>query len=743
MSFQFNEAVTGFDAADIVLTSGNGTLSNLAVGADGKTWTATFTPTANTEVANNTVRVDLAGVRNAAGVAGVGSASSANYVVDTVRPMLRSLVIDDRLLAANEETTVTITFSQAIDANSFTLDDLEIIDSLTQRNQSINGLRGTLSNLRSTDGGTTWKLTLRSPSADNMPDNRIAIKLRDIADSAGNTVGGGNVPGDPGGTYIANDQAYANDSSPPQVSGIAVSSHNLRSGGTLTITVTFNEQVTGFSLDDIYSAAGASGGTMSDLNSTDGGRTWSITLTAPTFRTSVSWARPSVVTGAAHGIRDLAGNMSREGGFHGGAYNVDTRDLVTATITLADNHLMAGETTTVTIVFNVRVNGFTADDVVLTNANGTLGPLTANADGKTWTATFTPTANVHSARNTISVNLFGVTDAVNPADTTGFGQSHSASYSVSTVRPGATITLGSTSLTMRETTTVRFAFSEAVTGFSAQDIVLSDANGTLGPLTADADGKTWTATFTPTANVLDASNTIRVNLAGVSNAAGNTGEGTASSADYAIDTTAERPTAIITLADTDLRIDETTTVTIAFNDSVRGFTAEDVVLSDANGTLGPLTADAVGKVWTATFTPTLNVQDTSNTIRVNLAGVSNHAGRTGIGSATSANYQIDTIESTRPSASITLSDSALKIGETSTVTIRFNAPVLGFTADDVDAPNGTLGPLVADADGRTWSATFTPNDNTENSSNAIRVNLAGVTNTVGRAGLGHASSADY
>ncbi|WP_265310980.1 Ig-like domain-containing protein [Verminephrobacter aporrectodeae] len=743
VTFSFNEAVTGFDATDIVLTSGNGTLSNLAVGADGKTWTATFTPTANTEVANNTVSVDLAGVRNAAGVAGVGSASSANYVVDTVRPMLRSLVIDDRLLAANEETTVTITFSQAIDANSFTLDDLEIIDSLTQRNQSINGLRGTLSNLRTTDGGTTWKLTLRSPSADNMPDNRIAIKLRDIADAAGNTVGGGNVPGDPGGTYIANDQAYANDSSPPQVSGIAVSSHNLRSGGTLAITVTFNEPVTGFSLDDIYSSAGASGGTMSGLNSSEGGKIWSITLSAPTFRTSVTWAKLSVVMGAAHGIRDLAGNMSREGGHSGGYYNVDTRDLVTATITLADNHLMAGETTTVTIVFNDRVNGFTADDVVLTNANGTLGPLTANADGKTWTATFTPTANVHSARNTISVNLFGVTDAVNPADTTGFGQSHSASYSVSTVRPGATITLGSTSLTMRETTTVRFAFSEAVTGFTEQDIVLSDANGTLGPLTADADGKTWTATFTPTANVLDASNTIRVNLAGVSNAAGNTGEGTASSADYAIDTTAERPTAIITLADTDLRIDETTTVTIVFNGPVNGFTADDVVLSDANGTLGPLTGNALSTIWTATFTPTLNVQDTSNTIRVNLAGVTNRAGRAGFGSATSVNYQIDTIESTRPSASITLSDSALKIGETSTVTIRFNAPVLGFTADDVDAPNGTLGPLVADADGRTWSATFTPNDNTENSSNAIRVNLAGVTNTVGRAGLGHASSADY
>ncbi|MCW8171849.1 hypothetical protein D8B22_22870, partial [Verminephrobacter aporrectodeae subsp. tuberculatae] len=67
--------------------------------------------------------------------------------------------------------------------------------------------------------------------------------------------------------------------------------------------------------------------------------------------------------------------------------------------------LIAGETTTVTIVFNETVTGFTREDIVLTDANGTLGPLTANADGKTWTATFTPTNNIEDSSNTIGVNL--------------------------------------------------------------------------------------------------------------------------------------------------------------------------------------------------------------------------------------------------------------------------------------------------------------------------------------------------
>ncbi|MCW5289113.1 hypothetical protein D5041_08580 [Verminephrobacter aporrectodeae subsp. tuberculatae] len=67
---------------------------------------------------------------------------------------------------------------------------------------------------------------------------------------------------------------------------------------------------------------------------------------------------------------------------------------------------------------------------------------------------------------------------------------------------------------MGETTTVTIRFNEPVTNFDASDIVLTDANGTLGTLTANADGKTWTATFTPTANVEDSSNTIGVNLTG-------------------------------------------------------------------------------------------------------------------------------------------------------------------------------------------------------------------------------------
>uniref|UniRef100_UPI0002377AFF Ig-like domain-containing protein n=1 Tax=Verminephrobacter aporrectodeae TaxID=1110389 RepID=UPI0002377AFF len=135
------------------------------------------------------------------------------------------------------------------------------------------------------------------------------------------------------------------------------------------------------------------------------------------------------------------------------------------------------------------------------------------------------------------------------------------------------------------------------------------------------------------------------------------GTGSASSDNYSVDTT--RPTATITLADSALTVGETTTVTITFNEPVNGFDASDIVCK--SGTLSWPTASDDRTVWTATFTPTANVSAPANTIRVNLAGVTDDAGNAGTGNASSDNYSVDT---KRPTATITLADSVLTAGET-------------------------------------------------------------------------------
>ncbi|MCW8178007.1 hypothetical protein D8B25_22410, partial [Verminephrobacter aporrectodeae subsp. tuberculatae] len=81
----------------------------------------------------------------------------------------------------------------------------------------------------------------------------------------------------------------------------------------------------------------------------------------------------------------------------------------------------------------------------------------------------------------------------------------------------------------------------------------------------------------------------------------------------------------------------------------------------------------------------------ANTIRLNLAGVTDDAGNAGTGSASSTNYSVDTrTDSTGPTVTITLADSALTAGETTTVSFTFNEPVTGFDASDIVCTSGTL-----------------------------------------------------
>ncbi|WP_265665793.1 Ig-like domain-containing protein, partial [Verminephrobacter aporrectodeae] len=776
VSFTFSEPVTDFGLNDVLLVNGlrDGMLSHFTSTGDGSVWTANLSaPTRNITSSNNTFRVNMRGVTDLAGNAGEGVvATGVSYGINTVgTTAVRSLLIEDRLLAANEETTVTITFTSALDANSFTLDDLEIIDPVTQRKQATDGLRGTLSNLRTTDGGTTWKLTLKSPAADNTSGNLIALKLSGITDPAGNAVSGGNVPGDTtGGTCIAYNQAYTNDSTAPQMAGMVISSRSLGTGGTITFTVTFDEPVTGLTTSAIQLSAGASSGTVSGLNSSDGGRTWIVTISAPTISTTASNVKMSI---AKEGIRDLAGNGAGSGEYQAASanlYDVDTSGPaappvqpgpLTATITLDDNNLTAGESTTVTFFFSKRVNGFTASDIVLSHANGTLDALTEHADDRTWVATFTPAANVNASSNTIRVNLAGVTaaDATNAA---GVGQASSSNYSINTVRPSATITLGSISLTAGQITMVRFAFSEAVTGFSAEDVVLTHANGTLGALlSTDTEGKTWTATFTPAENTANASNTIRVNLAGVRNAAGNTGEGQASSAIYVIDTVpggTVRPTLAVTghsIDDNQLGIGQTAYITIKFSEPVTGFDASDVILAPGCGSVGQVSAawqpgtDGSNDTWeVALHAPGTGAGATStnNPISVDLAGVRNRAGHTGlVTEATGLSYSVDTTRprllGTRISHGAGETDTVLTRYETALVSFTFSEPVTGFGLNDVLLVNGLrdgmLSHFTSTGDGSVWTANLSaPTRNITSTNNTFRVNMAGVNDRAGNAGEG-------
>ncbi|AWG20509.1 hypothetical protein FFWV33_02670 [Flavobacterium faecale] len=184
-----------------------------------------------------------------------------------------------------------------------------------------------------------------------------------------------------------------------------------------------------------------------------------------------------------------------------------------------------------------------------TNAKGILsgaglsgtGPYTiasttaANLQATLRALTYNPTDNRTTTSETTTFTI-----AVN--DGTATTSNNTTTVISSAVKPTATITLADNALSIGETSLVTITFSEAVTGFTNADLTI--ANGTLTSVSSSNGGITWTATFTPTNNIVSATNVISLDKAGVADSAGNTGSEITNSPNYSIDTTSSLITSV-------------------------------------------------------------------------------------------------------------------------------------------------------------------------------------------------------
>ncbi|MES2536294.1 MAG: Ig-like domain-containing protein [Pseudomonadota bacterium] len=689
VTITFSEAVTGFDNAD--LTVATGTLGTVSSSDGGITWSAVLTPPADITDTNNTITLDNTGVQDAAGNAGSGSTDSNNYAIATVLPTA-TVVVADSALNAGETSLVTITFSEAV--TGFSNSDL-IVEN------------GTLSTVSSADGGITWTATL-TPTADVTDAiNVITLANTGVQNAAGNA-----------GSGTTDSGNYAVSSVRPTAS-IVIADNALAIGETSLVTITFSEAVTDFANADLSIA----NGTLGTVSSSDGGITWSATLTPTASITDAI----NVITLANAGVQNAAGNAG-SGTTASNNYEVDTAR-PTAGIVVADSSLLAGETSLVTITFSEAVTGF--DNADLTVATGTLGTVSSSDGGITWSALLTPTADITDTGNLITLDNTGVQDAAGNA---GSGSTDSNNYTIATVRPTAAVVVADSALVAGQTSLVTITFSEAVTGFANVDLTI--ANGTLSTVSSADGGITWTATLTPDAGFTGSSNVITLDTGGLTNAAGNAGTGATVSNNYAIDTAL--PTATIVVADSSLVAGETSLVTITFSEAVTGFANADLTV--ANGTLSAVSSSDGGITWTATLTPTASVTDTNNVITLANTGVQDAAGNAGSGTTDSDNYAIDT---TRPTAGIVVADNELAVGETSLVTITFSEAVTGFANVNLTVANGTLSAVSSADGGITWTAILTPTAGINATSNLITLDHTDVQDAAGNAGAGIANSNNY
>ncbi len=340
----------------------------------------------------------------------------------------------------------------------------------------------------------------------------------------------------------------------------------------------------------------------------------------------------------------------------------------------------------------------------------------------------------------------------------------SANFSVDTVRPPLTITLDDTALTAGETATVTFTFNEAVTGFDNSDITVE--GGTLSAVTSADDGITWTATFTPTADINDATNLIKVGYDWTYVSSGNApaveqldaafttvapvgvtvsgnsitktgwnGDGNAGTfsdqvitADGSVSTTVAETNTARTIglsgSDTDVSYSSIDyalsmwadgSLRVYENRSNKGwvgtYATDDVLSVERTGsTITYLKNDVVLYTSRVASTGDLHVDTSLTSKGATLNDIVIKADNLTAGAtdfiASSANFSVDTVVT--PPLTITLDDTALTAGETATVTFTFNEAVTGFDNSDITVEGGTLSAVTSADDGITWTATFTP-----------------------------------
>ena len=693
VTLKFSEAVATLPAD--ALAAPHAGITNLTTSDGGITWHATLTaPTGATTAAGNVLTLDMSKVLDAAGNHGGGTSNLASYAVDTQAPTA-TVTLDNTLLGGGSGAVATIKFSEAVTG-------------LTPA--ALSAGHATVSNLHTTDGGTTWVANLSGTAATSAGGNVLAVDLGQVKDLAGNA-----------GSGSAVSAAYTVDTQGPNAVSIALDGATLAAGKAIHATFTFAESVQNLAPEAIATPHA----TVSNLATSDGGKTWTATLSADGTGT---WTGNAVTVDLAK-VVDMAGNAG-SGTVASSAYAVDTQG-PTATLALDGSAVNTGGSLGLTLHFSEAVKDLTT--AALQAPNAALANLQHSADYLTWTATLTPQGGVTDATNAVVLDLAKVHDAAGNA---GSGSAASGNYAIDTHGPGTVaIALDGATLAGSNSLHATFTFDEAVQDLPLAAISAPHAH-VAGLATTDG-GKTWTATLTADGSGTWTGNAVGVDLAQVKDLAGNAGSGTSTSALYAVDT--QGPAATLALDSTALHGGSSATLTIHFSEAVTDLTA--AALQAPNATLTNLQHSSDGMTWTATLTPQSGIEDAGNAVTLDLTKVHDALGNAGSGSATSANYTVDTQGPTN--VAIALDGATLANGTGIHATFTFAQAVPDLPLAAISAPHATVSSLASSDGGKTWTALLSASGTGTWTGNAVGVDLAQVVDAFGNAGSGKGVSAGY
>ena len=252
---------------------------------------------------------------------------------------------------------------------------------------------------------------------------------------------------------------------------------------------------------------------------------------------------------------------------------------------------------------------------------------------------------------------------------------------------------------------VKITFSEAVSGFEAADIDITDP-ATVTSLSS-TDNIVYTAEITPNDGADgDVTFFVPANVAKPAGADPGTLDNNIASEVHTVPVDTILPTVEITDIPT-LEKNEAFDITITFPEPVNGFLASDIDFS------GPASISLSGgdgdSKYTATITPNAG-EEGDVTIQVVANGVTDNAGNNNEASDSHTVY-IDTIDPTVDSFAVAMPEQ--ERNDDFTITLTFSEDVTGFGTSGIQVPTALATVSSVSGSGKAYTATITPNANKE------------------------------
>ena len=635
----FSEAVTGFTDTDITLI-GTGTAGGTAtVAGEGSAYTVQITPSGTgtlTVQVPEAVALDIGGNPNT-------ESEAHSMGVDAILPSVTITSVPTTI--QNGPFSVAITFSD--DVTGFIGTDVAVTGTDP----------GTAATVALSGSGTTYTAELTPTGEGSLT---IQVPENVATDAAGNS------------NTASNTATVQVDTVRPSVTITDVP--NTVQSGTFNVTVTFSEDVTGFTSTDM-SVTGT--GTASPTVTVSGSGSAYITELTLTGAGSLSIQVPEAVA------FDVGGNPNTES-------SVPTVlvDATRPSVTLTDvpEPIQTGGFA-VTITFSEPVTGFTSSDIVLTPTGTSEATVTLSGSGSVYTDQITPTG---TGRFTLQVPENVASDAQGNLNTA----SAQHSVEVDTGQPSVTITDVPTT-TQIGVFSVTITFSEEVTDFTWSAVALTLTDTAVATVRLSGSGSIYTAQITPTGT---GSLSIQVpeNVAG--DRAGNLNT---ASTPHSIPVDATRPSVTITDVPDSIQTGDFS-VTVIFSEEMIGFTAEDLTVTGADTVSATVTLSGSGRIYTATLTPTgagaITLQVPEN-VATDAEGNPN---------TVSPPHSVE-VDTEHPSVTVTDVPTGLQIGVFS-VTIIFSEAVTGFTEADlaVTGADTASAAVTLSGSGRAYTAQIIP-----------------------------------